>query len=89
MLRRLPLLAFALLPAAVAAPVPPGARPEFGATGLLTRADLEKVRFDSRRLTLGKETELEGAKRGLAEARASSAVPAQCTWPPEAVTLRS
>ncbi len=48
MLRLLPLLALALLPAAVAAPVPPGGRVEFGAHGLLTRADLEKVRFDSR-----------------------------------------
>lgn len=50
MLRLLPLLVFALLPAAVAAPVPAPAppRPEFGANGLLTEADLEKVEFDSR-----------------------------------------
>src|SRR5262245_17115665 len=57
MLRIFPLLALALLPALVglptdrsgaAAPVPPGGRVEFGTNGLLTRADLEKVKFDSR-----------------------------------------
>src|SRR5262245_23718991 len=48
MLRLLPLLAFALLPAAIAAPVPPGGRVEYGASGVLTRADLEKIKFDSR-----------------------------------------
>jgi len=49
MFRVLPLLVFALLPVAVgAAPVPPGGRVEFGRNGLLTRADLEKVKFDSR-----------------------------------------
>src|SRR5262245_1540102 len=47
MFRLLPLLALAWLPAAVAAPVPPGGRVEFGRNGLLTRADLEKVKFDS------------------------------------------
>ncbi|MBA4064108.1 MAG: hypothetical protein C0501_10425 [Isosphaera sp.] len=46
---RLPPLVFAaLLPAAIAAPVPRDVRPEFGSNGLLSRADLEKVRFDSR-----------------------------------------
>ncbi len=48
MIRLLPLLAFAILPAAVAAPAPPAARTEFGTSGLLTSADLEKVKFDSR-----------------------------------------
>src|SRR5215470_9204550 len=48
MLRLLPLLMFALLPAALAAPVPPGGRVEFGSNGLVTRADLEKIKFDSR-----------------------------------------
>ena len=57
MLRLLPLLAFALLPAVVAAPVPPGGRVEFGANGLLTRADLEKVRFDSRPVKEGRRAE--------------------------------
>jgi hypothetical protein len=45
-LRLLPLLAFALLPAAVAAPVPTGGRTEFGGNGLVTRAELEKVKFE-------------------------------------------
>jgi hypothetical protein len=57
MLRLLPLLALALIPAAVAAPVPPGGRVEFGANGLLSRADLEKVVFDSRPLTREEERE--------------------------------
>lgn len=49
MLRLLPLVALALVPA-VAAPVPvDAARAEFGRAGLLTRADLNRVRFDSRR----------------------------------------
>ncbi len=48
MLRLLPLLALALVPAAVAAPVPPGGRATFGANGLLAIADLEKVHFDTR-----------------------------------------
>lgn len=48
MRRLLPLLVFALLPTAVAAPVPPAPPSEFGADGLLTRADLDKVKFDSR-----------------------------------------
>src|SRR6187402_32937 len=47
MLRLFALLPLALLPAAVAAPVPPGGRVEFGTNGLLSRADLEKVVFDS------------------------------------------
>lgn len=47
MRRVLPLLALAALPVAVAAPVPPGGRTEFGHNGLLSRADLEKVRFDT------------------------------------------
>ena len=55
MLRLLPLLALALLPAAVAAPVPPGGRPAFGARGLLSRADLEGVRFDSRAVKDGEK----------------------------------
>ena len=47
--RAAPFLLAVILPAAVAAPVPPGAaQPEFGANGLLTRADLAKVRFDPR-----------------------------------------
>ncbi len=53
MFRRLPLLALVLLPAAVAAPVPRGARVEFGSNGLVTRADLEKVKFDSQPLKEG------------------------------------
>lgn len=49
MRRVFPLLAFALVPMVVAAPVPPDAgRPAFGAGGLLARAELEKVKFDSR-----------------------------------------
>jgi hypothetical protein len=51
--RFLPLLFVSLLPAAVAAPVPRDVRPEFGSAGLLSRADLEKVRFDSRPVTVG------------------------------------
>jgi hypothetical protein len=47
MRRLLPLLVFGLLPGAVAAPVPPGERAEFGTNGLLSRADLEKVKFDT------------------------------------------
>jgi hypothetical protein len=50
MYRLSPLLVLALLPAVIAAPVPPPPRDEFGATGLLTRADLERVKFDSRPL---------------------------------------
>src|SRR4051812_22566229 len=50
MLRLLALLPLALLPAVVAAPVPPG-RVEFGTGGLLSRADLEKVAFDTRPAT--------------------------------------
>jgi hypothetical protein len=48
MSRLLPLLALAFVPALVAAPVPRDTRPAFGANGLLSRADLEQVRFDSR-----------------------------------------
>lgn len=49
MRRLLPLLAFALLPVLAAAPVPQTAgRPTFGAGGLLSRAELEKVPFASR-----------------------------------------
>jgi hypothetical protein len=48
MRRLFPLLALALLPAALAAPVPRGVRPDFGTNGLLSRADLEKIAFDSR-----------------------------------------
>ena len=48
MLRLLALLPLALLPVVVAAPVPRDARPEFGSNGLLARADLEKVAFDTR-----------------------------------------
>lgn len=48
MLRLLPLLVLALLPAAFGAPVPPDTRPDFGTNGLLSRADLEKVVFDTR-----------------------------------------
>lgn len=55
MRRLFPLLAFALLPAAVAAPVPPGGRVEFDTNGLLTRAELEKVRFDSLPLKAGEK----------------------------------
>jgi hypothetical protein len=47
MCRCVPLLLLALLPVAVAAPIPPGGRAEFGASGLLTRADLERVVFKS------------------------------------------
>jgi hypothetical protein len=45
---RLLLLLFSLCMTslAVTAPVPPGGRAEFGASGLVTRADLEKVRFE-------------------------------------------
>jgi hypothetical protein len=46
--RLLPLLFVALIPAAVAAPVPRDVRPDFGSHGLLTEADLEKVTFNSR-----------------------------------------
>src|SRR5947209_3061669 len=53
MLRVLPLVALAVLPVAVAAPVPPGARVEFGTNGLLARADLEKVKFDTRPVRKG------------------------------------
>jgi hypothetical protein len=49
MLRLLPLLTFALVAAVVAAPVPREAgRPAFGASGLVTRAELDRVVFDSR-----------------------------------------
>jgi hypothetical protein len=48
MRRLFPLLFLAALPAALAAPAPREARTEFGTNGLLTGADLEKVRFDSR-----------------------------------------
>lgn len=47
MYRLLPLVLLAFLPVAVAAPVPPGGRTEFATNGLLTRADLEKVKFDT------------------------------------------
>ncbi len=63
MLRLLPLLAFALLPAAVAAPVPPGGRTEFGTNGLLTHADLEKVKFDSRLVKDGDKFREEKAEK--------------------------
>jgi hypothetical protein len=57
MLRVLPLVALAALPVAVAvavaAPVPPGTRVEFGTNGLLARADLDKVKFDSRPVRQG------------------------------------
>ena len=48
MSRLLLLLSLALVPAVVAAPVPRDVPPEFGRHGLVARADLEKVRFDSR-----------------------------------------
>ena len=48
MSRLLPIQFLALLPVAVAAPVPRDVRPEFGANGLLSRTDLAKVRFASR-----------------------------------------
>src|SRR5262245_20839002 len=47
MSRFLPLLILTFVPAGMAAPVPPGGRAEFGARGLLARADLEKVKFES------------------------------------------
>jgi hypothetical protein len=50
MRRLLPLLCFALLPAAIAAPVPPGKRAEFGANGVITTEELEQVKFDTRPL---------------------------------------
>jgi hypothetical protein len=53
--RLLPLLLAALLPAAPAAPLPRDLRPEFGSRGLLTRADLEQVRFDTRPAGDGEE----------------------------------
>jgi hypothetical protein len=46
MYRLVPFL-LALLPALAAAPLPRGGRPEFGINGVLSCADLEKVRFDS------------------------------------------
>lgn len=55
MSRLLLLACVALLPVAVAAPVPTETRPEFGTSGILTAADLEKVRFDSRIAKEGKE----------------------------------
>ena len=52
MIRLLPLFALAFVPAlfpsAGAAPVPPGTRAEFGTDGMLSRADMEKVGFDTR-----------------------------------------
>jgi hypothetical protein len=48
MTRLLLALPLAFVPALVAAPVPRDTRPAFGASGLLSRADLEQVRFDSR-----------------------------------------
>jgi hypothetical protein len=57
MSRLLPLLALAFVPALVAAPAPRDTRPAFGASGVLTRADLEQVRFDSRAMKPGDEKE--------------------------------
>jgi hypothetical protein len=48
MYRLSPFLVLALLPAVLAAPAPPAARDDFGASGLLMRADLERMKFDSR-----------------------------------------
>ena len=74
MFRLLPLFAFALVPAAVAAPVPPGGRVAFGSNGLLTAADLERVRFDSRpvkdeHVEKLKEPEEDAAKESPAKVR--------------------
>ena len=71
MFRLLPLLLLALLPAAVAAPVPPGSDPpEFGASGLVTLADLQRVRFaahevkiDDRHRDRGECTEKDGGEK--------------------------
>src|SRR4051812_41352075 len=46
MRRLLLLLALCFAALAVAAPVPPGGRVEFGANGLVTRAELAKVKFE-------------------------------------------
>lgn len=76
MLRLLPLLALALLPAAVAAPVPPGGRPAFGAGGLLSHADLESVRFDSRPVKDGeKYDELKPAEEVVKESKPAKVRP--------------
>jgi hypothetical protein len=48
MTRALPCLFLAFLPALVAAPVPRDPRPAFGANGLLSRAELDRVQFESR-----------------------------------------
>jgi hypothetical protein len=48
MFRLLPLIAFATLPALVAAPVPREAPASFGSHGTLTPEDLARVKFDSR-----------------------------------------
>jgi hypothetical protein len=52
MTRLLPLLTLAFLPALVAAPVPRDTRPTFGANGLLSRAELDRVEFASREMKL-------------------------------------
>jgi hypothetical protein len=75
MLRVLPLLVFAalpaLLPSSVAAPVPPGGRVEFGPGGLLTRGELEKVKFDSCPLEPGEKVGDLPAEKEPAEERKS------------------
>ncbi len=82
MYRLLPLLAFALLPAVVAAPVPPAAgRPTFGANDLLTRADLEKVKFDPRPAGLGGGAErLKARPGGAAKGFEKAAVAVHMPW---------
>ena len=78
MFRVFPLLALGLLPVAVAAPVPPGAgRPEFGTNGLLTRADLDKVVFDTKPARDRGEEQLDDPK----DAGGEKAVgPARCEY---------
>lgn len=66
---RLLLLPLALFPAAFAAPVPRDAGPDFAAGGLLTRADLEKVRFDSQPVKDGERGALAGDEKDEPEAK--------------------
>lgn len=47
MSRLVPLVFVAVLPFAVAAPIPPAARVTFGSNGLLTQAELQKLRYDA------------------------------------------
>src|SRR5437764_8165974 len=77
MRRFLPLLALVLLPAAAAAPVPPGGRAEFGANGLLSRADLEKVRFESR---AARQKERLAPAQGNAGAPDKAAIAVHLPW---------